>query len=239
MLTFEIKDGLDDILRSLTSPNYAKVGEGMDLAGGLAANVWEAAAYGAKLPGMTRAVHMPMYAQSIEHHQRGEFAVTVQADDAMTKAATDARAARDMKPGLLGGPKAKKGTHGRYNIIPFHHSPENLSNDAVMALLQNLKGFRSDFGRRSKFAPIGQHMAAPMQGPLFSYTWTTGHESGIRMGNSGPVTFRTVSDRSPASSWWYPALPENPILQAVWDMAHKDIEEIVFMAWVEAMGLDR
>ncbi len=227
MLTFEIKDNLDDLLRSLASPDYAKVGEGMDLAGGLVANVWEAAAYGAKLPGMTRSVHIPLYGQSIEHHLRGELAVSVQGNDQMTEQAQRETSPRDMKPGLLGGPHARTGSHGRYNIIPIRHRPENLSNDAVTALLQDLRNFRTDFGRRSKITPMGH------------YTWTTGHESGIRMGDTGPVTFRTVSDRSPASSWWYPGLPENPMLEAIWNMAKQDVEEIVFRAWVEAMGLDR
>lgn len=143
-----------------------------------------------------------------------------------TETATSSRPARDMKPGLLSGPHAQMGAHGRYNVIPMRHRAEDLSSDAVMALVQNLRNFRSLTGLRSKLTPVGP------------YTWTTGHESGIRMGRSGPVTFRTVSDRSPAASWWYPALPENPILDAVWAMVREDVGDMVFRSWVEALGME-
>lgn len=70
----------------------------------------------------------------------------------------------DMKPGLLGGPRARRSKKGhRYNIIPV--------------------GF-------------------PKRGGLIDTTL------GLAiMQAHGISPFRTVSDLSPASSWWYPAWP--------------------------------
>lgn len=229
-------EGLDELLKAVTSPNYSAVGQALDLASGLVANTWEAAADGAKLPGMTRTVNWPQYAATIRHNLQGEFNATVSADSSMTEKATEPRSAWDMKPGLLAGPHARltKGPNPhRYNVIPFQHKAENLSNEAVTALLQGIRNFRSQTGRRSQLSPIGQ--VAPQGGPLGPYTWATGQESGIRMGRSGPVTFRVVSDKSNPSSWWYPARPANPMVDAVWMLVEEDVADIVADGWAEAL----
>ncbi len=224
-IDFDLKDM--DGLNRLLNPDYNKVGQMMDLAGGYTANMWEAAAYGVKLPGMTRSVTSPQLAQSIEHHLRGELEVVIAADPGALDKATGSTPARDMKPGLLGGSHAKRSADGsRYNIIPFKHKFTSLSDEAIMALAGNVKNFASQLGQRSKITPAG------------NYTWKTGIESGIRLSmESGPVTFRTVSDKSDPSSWWYPARAENPMVEAVWAAVKGDIESWIFDAWLEAFGL--
>ena len=235
---------MDDLIKSL-NPDLKHVGEVLDLAGGYGANMWEGAASGLMLPGMTRTVNWPAYARTVHHNQRGELEVVVSADPAMTQSATDSRPAYDMKPGLLSGPHAKTAKDGhRYNVIPFSHKFTNLSDDAIMALANNVKNFASAYGMRSKILPEGSvayqkaggyaHMGTPI--PVSHYTWTTGHESGIRLGDNGPVTFRVVSDKSDPASWWYPARRENPILEAVWEAVKNDIEQWILTAWWEAMS---
>jgi len=246
-IEFDLK-ALDDIAKSL-NPNLRMVGESLDLAGGYAANTWESAAYGAKLPGMTRSVHSPRLAQSIQHHMHGELEVVISADEQELDAATRAKPAWDMKPGLLSGPKARRSkTRGtRYNIILFRHKFADLSDEAIMALAANVRNFQSELGRRSKILGIGFSPLTFMNnsyqyvknGPIAiaatRYTWKTGIESGIRLSmGSGPITFRTVSDASDPASWWYPARPENPMVEAVWAAVKDDVEAWVYDAWVNA-----
>ena len=222
--------GLSGLLRDFEAPAYRQVGEAMDLAGTAAANAWEAAAYGARLPGPTRALHWPAYARTVEHHLRGETEVLVRADAGMTARATEARPARDMKPAILAGPHSKPAkAGGRYNRIPFSHRAESLSDAAAMALIQGVRNFRTNIGQRSKLnVPTGAG----------HYTWTTGPESGISMTLQGIRTWRTVSSRSDPASWWYPALPANPLLDAVWAAVRDEVEEEVFVGWLQALGLD-
>lgn len=222
---FDLKD-LDSIDK-LLNPDYSKIGEAMDLAGGYAANMWEAAAYGVKLPGMKRSVYSPELAQSIQHHLRGELEVVVEANPGLLDKAAGNKSAWDMKPGLLSGPKARTSKSGsRYNIIPMKHKFTTLSNEAISALVGNVKDFSSNYGQRSKITPAGH------------YTWSTGIESGIRLSmESGPITFRTVSDNSDPASWWYPARTENPMVDAVWSAVKDEIEKWVFDAWLDTMGL--
>ncbi len=243
MLRFDIDtSGIDGLIKSL-NPDLKRVGETLDLAGGYAANMWEGAASGLMLPGMNRKVVWPAYAQSIKHNLRGELEVVVSGDQSMTQSATGAQSAWDMKPGLLAHAKTAKDGH-RYKVIPFTHKFSNLSDEAVAALINNVRNFASEVGMRSKILSEGSVAYRAKGGyanageaiPVSNYTWTTGHESGIRMGNNGPATFRVVSDRSNPASWWYPARTENPILEAVWDAVKKDIEEWIVSAWWEAMG---
>lgn len=214
--------GLDKALLEAIRPDYSQVGRAMDFAGAAIASAWESAAYGVRLPGMTRTVNWPEYARTIEHHNRGEFEVVIKGDDAMTERATEPRPAWDMKPGLLKGRPFVR--------IPFRHKAESVSDAAMQALIANVRNFRTELGRRSKLGiPVGGG----------HYTWTTGPESGIRITNRGEImTFRTVSQKSPAESWWYPALPANPLLDAVWEAVRDEVEAAVFEGWVRALGLD-
>ena len=185
------------------------------------AALWQRAATGLRLPRMTRGVHWAAWAASVHIGQPVAGQITISADAGMTEQAVTARPSWDMKPGLLNGPHAKTGKHGtRYNRIPFGHP--HPSPEAQHALAQGLS-YQTWIGMRSKITPGGR------------YTWRTGTESGIRRGRNGhAVTYRTVSSRSPAGSWWYPALPANPVLESVWDAVAEDAADAVVAALVAA-----
>lgn len=87
--------------------------------------VWVSAVSGNVLPGMTGPVNDPEYARSLGMPSalrkvgKLEYAITARYDKAAR--IENGFAAFDMKPGLLGGPKArptKDGT-GMWNIVPF------------------------------------------------------------------------------------------------------------------------
>lgn len=100
---------------------------------------------------------------------------------AALQAETD-RPAWDMKPGLLAGPKARRGKKGRYNVIPL--------------------GFRG-----------GGYVERPLG--------LSGRE------DYGVSPFRTVSDRSPANSWWYPARPGVHALEEAAEVATPQVVETI------------
>lgn len=216
---FNTPHGLEPVDRAMETV-------GIDLA-----NTWEGAASGLKLPGMTRTVHDPQYAASIGYRQNGVLDVLVASSDPVRDArAQDYHEPFDLKPRLLGGPKARK-TQARpgkpahrYNIIPIRHKAEQVSTEALWALVQNLTRFDpQDVPRLAKFTPVGV------------YVHRSALEAGIRMGQSGPVTFRVVSDVSPASSWWYPARAANPITESVWTLFESTVEADLLAAWEAAL----
>ncbi len=225
---------LHDAIHQLIEPDLEPVGHAMETVAIDLANTWEGAAYGLKLPGMTRAVRDPQYAASIDYRQHGLLAAEVGSDDPIRDArAQDYVESWDMKPRLLGGPKARKTVDRpnhpahRFNIIPIRHRAETVSQEALWALINNVRNFQPrDVPRLAKFTPAGV------------YVHRAALEAGIRMGRSGPVTFRTVSERSPAASWWYPARPANPIAQAVWDLLADEAEAALIAAWLAAFGLE-
>lgn len=246
MIGFDIDtSSLTRLINSL-NPDYTVVGTTLYEAGQIISGTWQAAATGTKLPGMTRAVNQPEYANSIDFHMRGELELVVEGDNATTQKIEGGHGAFDMKPKLLSGPHARTGADGtRYNIIPFRHNPANLSQAALTALIQDLHSFKTNIGRRSKLVNGTAQMTAQgnyvsrggLRVPANHYTWTTGPESRIRNTQSGPVTWRTVSDKSNPASWWYPSVAQNPIVEAVWDYVKNDVEEAVIRAWWEAVGL--
>lgn len=141
----------------------------------------------------------------------------------------------DMKPYLLASKKARVGKRGqRYLRVPFRHGiPGTATMQAmppeIYRQVRRLKpGQRlgeSDIGRRSKLTPAG------------GYTWTTGPYSGMvktgRARHTQYMTFRTVSDNSPASAWWHPGIKEKKI-------AHRTAEEVAPQIEREiAAALDR
>lgn len=220
-------------IHDLAHPDLTKVGEGLHAVLTDVTNTWEGAAYGLQLPGMTRAVHDPVYAQSIDFRQDGLLRGSVASSDAARDArAQDYQAPWDMKPGLLHGPKSRetKAKRGdpvhRFNIIPMRHQAETVSQEALWALLSNVQNFQPrDVPRQAKFTPVGV------------YVHQAALEAGIRMGRAGPVTFRTVSTRSPAASWWYPARAANPITDAVWALLEDAVIDELLAAWEAAFGL--
>ncbi len=214
---------------SLEGVAEAMQGGAVDLA-----NTWEGAASGIKLPGMTRTVNDPVYAASIDYRQFGVLEMEVGSKDPGRDAkAQDYVEPWDMKYPLTHGPKSRatlprrNNPVHRFNIIPIRHQAASVSQDALWALLANLRNFQPrDMPRMAKFTPAGV------------YVHKAALEAGIRMGRGGPVTFRTVSEKSPAASWWYPAKSANPIAEAVWDLLGDAIEAGVLAGWIAALGLE-
>lgn len=202
--------------------------------------VWQAALTGTVFPPMTQPVHRPDVADTVTVHAT-ESGATIQADPQALASATGERPPRDLKPALLHGPKSRVGktTGLRYNIIPFRHRAETVPT-AVMTSLVQTGTFQGLLGQRSKILAGGRdilafHAASGILQVVSHYTWRTGLYAGMRMGATGPVTFRTVSERSPAGSWWIPARPGIPLLEAVWRAAQDDVQWVYVVAWWEGL----
>lgn len=127
-------------------------------------DTWAATALSSQLSNKVSTSTQSEYAAALQQPEALEYPVggdpyygrVIITNPAVIKAEVG-RPARDMKPSLLGGPKARRGKKGqRYNIIPI--------------------GFSTESG----FDAWQFHGVSP---------------------------FRAVSDFSPASSWWYPAIP--------------------------------
>ncbi|WP_207711379.1 hypothetical protein [Sulfobacillus harzensis] len=237
MLTLEVTgfDALHTFVQALQAPFPP---EAHAEAGGAVQQVWQAAATGTVLPPMTQPVNKPDLAQSVQVTLDGDGA-TVSADASLMPNGT---AARDMKPSLLHGPHSRMGKHGRYNIIPMHHDAASLPAH-IVSQLENGTPITSLEGIRSKIlnggAPVLAYPAA--SGPfqvVSHYTWQTGLYTGMRLGRHpdypmGPVTFRTVSERSDPGSWWYPAKPGQPLVAAV-SQASVPLVTAIYTQWWEA-----
>lgn len=191
-----------------------------DTAGSVVQTVWQAVALGAVIPPLVAPYVNPALAAS----------VTVQADSAGATISADAARmpqgtpAWDMKPMLLGGPKARHGRYSTYNIIPMRLKAAQVPTAVLGEIVLHSINQAVAGPRRTKSTPVG------------TYTWTQGLYQGMRIGMHpdhpvGPVTFRTVSSRSPAASWWYPAKPALPLLEAVWTGAAGLVARVYADAW--------
>jgi hypothetical protein len=237
MLTLDIT-GMSDLqafARALSAPFPA---EAHAEAGAVVQQVFQQAATGTVMPPMTQAVHKPDLAASVRVTPDAQ-GVIVSADASLMPSGT---AARDMKNGLLHGPHSRMGRHGRYNIIPMRHDASSLPSGIAQQLVNggtvtSLDGIRSKILNGG--APVlAFHAASGTFQVVSHYTWQTGLYTGMRIGMhpqypAGPVTFRTVSERSPAASWWYPAKPGQPLMAAVWQ-ASQSLVQSVYTQWWEA-----
>lgn len=207
-------------------------------AGAVVQTVWQQAATGLVLPPMTQPINTPKLAEAVQMQVSTE-GVTVSAPDELMP---HDRPAWDMKPGLVHGPHARMGQHGRYNRIPFHHDAQTLPSHIARQLIGG-QSVTSLEGIRSKILNGGQPVFAYQPGSgtfavVSHYTWQTGLYTGMRLGmhphyGVGPVTFRTVSERSPAASWWYPAKPGQPVMAGV-TQASLPVVQDLYQTWWEA-----
>lgn len=190
------------------------------------------------------------YARSIEHGMQypeggDSLAGRVTANAGHAQAIEQGSPARDLKPGLLGGPKARRGKNGSiYTIIPFRHgSPDALTMKAMPReiyaqarrlahskitgsyLDQNAHGGMVrrntyQWGGRLKETTTGWRSRIQPEG--HEYTHSTAIFSGmVRMGSpkhSSFMTFRVVSSNSPTNSWWSPGTDPKPVAAAVAEM---------------------
>lgn len=151
---------------------------------------WLGAVSGAQLPGMPKVVNDAQYAAALQRPEALEYPTDgdplygrVIVNDPYIRQAEQGKPARDLKPSLLGGPKARRSKRGgRYNIIPI--------------------GFSTEGG----FDAWQFHGVSP---------------------------FRTVSDRSPAGSWIYPARPGLGVRDAVAAVVVSHVAELLQQAAAE------
>ena len=237
MLTLEVSglDTLKAFVQALQTP-FPEAAHAE--AGAVVQQVFQQAATGTVLPPMTAAVNSPALAQSIAVQTDSDGA-TVSADAALMPAD---REPFDMKPGLLHGPKSRMGRHGRYNIIPLRPKTAEIP-ASILAQVVAGQSITSVEGIRSKIlnggAPVlAFHAASGTFQVVSHYTWQTGLYTGMRIGMHpaypvGPVVFRTVSERSPAASWWMPAKAGQPLTAAV-RQASRSLVANVYQQWWEA-----
>lgn len=238
MWTVEVT-GLKELQQYVTALSTPLPVEAHEAAGAVVQQVWQAAATGTVLPPMAKPYTNAKLAASVRVETSAEGA-TISADASEMPEA--GHVAYDMKPGLTHGPKSRIGKHGRYNIIPMRHDAASLPSSVVSQMVNggtvtSLEGIRSKILNGG--APVMTYHAGSGTFQVVShYTWQTGLYTGMRMGMhkdypAGPVTFRTVSERSPAASWWYPAKPGIPLLDAV-QQASQPLLADLYQQWWEA-----
>ncbi|MEI6827560.1 MAG: hypothetical protein WCK54_18355 [Desulfuromonadales bacterium] len=152
----------------------------------------------------------------------------------------------DMKPGLLGGPKAKMGKNGRYNIIPFRHGtsnayspnnnfptmPKNVYTQA-RALKASVKaGTGTKWGGRLAGTEF-QH--PPGQNTTSGYQHKTGKYEGMariekpyqKATQSKYMTFRVVSEKSAPGSWIHPGYKAHDIVKSVATFCRPGVTQMI------------
>ncbi len=223
MLTWTYS-GLDTIQKTVTHWADPLPSAAHQEAGAVVQTVWQAVATGAVIPPLDVPYVNWGLAASVTVQEDGEGA-TVTADAAqMPKGAPS----WNMKPMLLGGPKARHGAHSIYNIIPMRTAAAQVPSAVLGEIVLHSVNQAIGGPRRTKQTPVG------------AYTWTHGLYQGMRIGMHpdlpvGPVTFRTVSSNSPAASWWYPAKPALPLLEAVWTGAAGLVARVYAGAWEDRL----
>lgn len=207
---------------------------------GLARDTWRLAASGLVLPGMTRMVDNEQYRNSIKIesvHTRNQgsshmIAVELVSDYERAEDIEKGHPAVDLKPGLLSGPAAKTSKDGKmYTTVPFKH-PTATVPPAFATRARQGSPIRSKMGQRTKLAIFVDPSRRIM---LENYTWKTGTFSELvqvhhllgHVASAEFMTFRTVSENSDPDSWILPAVPPNPIREAVIRHIEPEFEHIL------------
>lgn len=199
---------LDQLERELSAPRVELITQAIGDAAELVRQTWQRAVSGERLPGMAKPVNDDQYLAALATGQALQMigplhgAVVCLYDGAAR--VEEGVPAFDMKPGLLHGPSARQGTHGRYNVIPFRHMtpqkgeigegsrPHGSTMPAnVYKIVKNSGEFRDpgnarlgeQQGQRSKLAQainieaLARNLPAPMAS---NYTWKFGMYHGMR-----------------------------------------------------------
>ncbi len=186
---------------------------------------WIEAVSGRTLPGMVKPIHDDEYAQSVADPSSLDYPFNADPFWGRVVTTETARAQRheqgyasfDIKVGLLAGPTAKHGVHGRYATVPFTHATPGTAGQKGAAMPApiyeqaealahgqrlKLQGELAQYGRRSKNPFVvnlearARGVPGPMAGP---YTWRASPYQGmVRGGQAGHTTYRTfrrVSDQ--------------------------------------------
>ena len=202
--------------------------------------LWRNYASGASIPGTTRtiSVRTGAYLRSIQLSKKSQTRHEIYTDSPLHKTIEEGSPERDMKPDLLGGPKARTSKDGaKYNIIPFRHGVPGTTSVAppmplnVYTFMKPQKtAVSSRLDKANKAYQWGSKLAAARGGKAGTaktgageYTWKTGKFTGmVRMQTSTTkakrsmyMTFRVVSSKSDPASWIYPEREAIPIRAAV------------------------
>jgi hypothetical protein len=234
----------------------------MDMASEFIQNTWVAVVRGDnQVPGapslrFDTITQRNLYADSIvqgtafDMPEAGEFNRKVIATDKLAEKTEEGYPAWDMKPMLLGGPKARRSKSGTlFNIIPFRHGtggksenaqfrpmPKNI-HEAAKALKPSLASdtrilkYGGKLNQKDHGAILGQPQTKTIPGHG-SYTHKNPiHEGMLKVqasyakgAQSKYLTFRLVSDKSDPLSWWHPGRPAQPHIQFVVDYCLPAIE---------------
>jgi hypothetical protein len=152
----------------------------------------------------------------------------------------------DMKPMLLGGPKARMGKHGRYNIIPFRHgtgaqyAPNNNFKTMPTDIYAAARALKASVKKANGIAWGGRLSGteakhAPGQNPTTGYQHKNGkYEGMVRVEKtykaatqSTFMTFRIVSDNSAPDSWIHPGYQPHYIAKSVALFCRPAIEAMI------------
>jgi hypothetical protein len=204
--------------------------------------MWLQAVQGEQFSGMTKKVVNEEYAASLTDAKSLEYPFNGNAFEGRVVSTKPALAWRveqgypsfDMKPGLLAGPRAKRGKQGPYATVPFTHGTAGTVGAKgppmppdVSARAQGLpRGGRltgmGEYGRRSKLTmQANWNKPRGMAGPMMAhpYTWKVSPYEGMvrggRPGHTTYTTYRRVSGASDPASWIHPGQPPNPVMDAV------------------------
>lgn len=153
----------------------------------------------------------------------------------------------DMKPGLLKGPKSrvsKKGT--RYNIVPFRHAvPGGTRNTAVGRVMprdiyKQARALKASLEAKNRTKWGGkltgtENKYGPGKNPTTGYQHKSGKYEGMvriektyeKAKQSKYITFRVVSQKSDAKSWWHPGYPAYHIIEGVKQHCQPHVNEII------------
>lgn len=227
-------------------------------------DTWIQAVSGNQLPGMTKAVNDDAYVHSLLRggalQADGPLSGQVHTDYDGAQRIDEGSPPRDMKPSLLNGPHAK--VPGKYTIVPFRHGTPGTTGahfavmpESIYAQVKNLPRYSRGNGTPSignqsgAFPPQSKTFFMPLasaldQSAVHGRMTTTTHKTSIYSGmvkagaarHTQYLTFRAVSINSAPNSWWYPAIPPNPIRDAVIAHVQADIERILESGWKAAIG---
>jgi len=155
---------------------------------------------------------------------------------------------KTVRPGWLGGSKAKTGKDGeKYVVIPFRHSTTSKrfgytgkakAADLRSELKKTVRAYGLNRMIRTATGNVvgGLTTRVPPKAPVHSYLrgltrvqkGTRGRTpEGFQRGSSQLVTWRIMSENSPASSWIHPGLKAANLLREVELFVNKEFDDIV------------
>lgn len=274
MLEINVAVDLTDLqgaLQELSSGHLPRTAAAVRNATLLVQRTWLQAASGREVSYQGRVFSLKRvsgeYARSIEHGltypDGDDLSGRVTADTPYAQTIETGSAPRDMKPGLLAGPKARRGKNGSiYTIIPFRHGtpgavtmramPQEVYREARQLAYSRITGSRMEknawgemtrrntyqWGDRLGKTEIGWRSRIAPKGQ--EYTHTTSIFSGmVRMGeakHSQFMTFRVVSSNSPTNSWWSPGVDPKPVAAAVAEMVEPHAMQMIRAAFMEDLA---